>query len=336
MKAKYILQILPLLFVLGMTSCSKEESTPAEEAKEYNVSLKFNGEITTADTPLTRGTATNDLIGVQVYQDGGIYAYGLFDNIDDISINLFSSNKYKFVVTVVKDGKNKINGSTSFGPPFRTYQKYQVVRPDESGYDTKYGYYYTKPNNEFQYKASWSLSNIGFENLGSGRTWMKNSQNDVYYPETDRFYGEVDNYTPTENGLLTIDLKRTAFGLKYEVSGVTDGAVSVKIENSSRIFFENTEITSEYESEEKIFTFSDVYSAWKYANNYTESITVSASWARGVGITQDLGSKTVQIKRNAMNIIRLKLGSVDYDGNIGIEVEEETDFNEETVTGTLE
>ena len=97
----------------------------------------------------------------------------------------------------------------------------------------------------------------------------------------------MDNYTPTENGSLTIDLKRTAFGLKYEVSGVTDGTVSVKIENTSRIFFENTEITSEYESEEKIFTFSDVYSAWKYANNYTESITVSATWARGVGITEN-------------------------------------------------
>lgn len=334
MKAKYILQILPLLLVLGMTSCSKEEATSAEEAKEYNVSLKFNGEITTADTPLTRGTATNDLIGVQVYQDGGIYAYGLFDNVDDININLFSSHKYKFEVTVVKDGKNKLSVTDSFGSPFDTYQQYKQMKPDESGYVTKYGYYYTKLDNKFQYKASWSLSNIGFSNLRSGYTNMKGHLS--YYPETDRFYGEVDNYTPTENGSLTIDLKRTAFGLKYEVSGVTDGTVSVKIENSSRTFFENTEITSEYESEEKIFTFSDVYSAWRYANNYTESITVSATWARGVGITENLGSKTVQIKRNAMNIIRLKLGSVDYDGNIGIEVEEETDMDEETVTGTLE
>ncbi|MBR3887450.1 MAG: hypothetical protein IKJ21_07615 [Alistipes sp.] len=49
-----------------------------------------------------------------------------------------------------------------------------------------------------------------------------------------------------------------------------------------------------------------------------------------------MGSKTVQIKRNAMNIIRIKLGAVDYDGNTGIEVEEETDFEEENVTGTLE
>lgn len=320
MKAKYILQILPLLLVLCMTSCSKEESTSTEEAKEYNVSLKFNGEITTSDTPLTRGAATNDLIGVQVYQDGGIYAYGLFDNVDDININLLSDHKYKFVVTIVKDGKNKLQKSLS------GYYQYPFWK---GGNSSSGGV--SDLTNIFEYDTS----NVHFSSLANGKSNIL-KEGLVDYPETDRFYGEVDNYTPTENGSLTIDLKRTAFGLKYEVSGVTDGAVSVKIENTSRIFFENTEITSEYESEEKIFTFSDVYSAWKYANNYTESITVSATWARGVGITENLGSKTVQIKRNAMNIIRLKLGSVDYDGNIGIEVEEEADMDEETVTGTLE
>ena len=109
MKAKYILQILPLLFMFGMVGCSKDDIPSTDEPKEYNVSLKFNGEKTTADTPLTRGTATNDLIGVQVYQDGEEFAHGLFDNIEDININLHSDHKYKFVVTVVKDGKNKIS-----------------------------------------------------------------------------------------------------------------------------------------------------------------------------------------------------------------------------------
>lgn len=329
MRTKYILQILPLLFlVVGLTSCSKEEVTPINEPKEYNVSLKFNGEITTADSPLTRGTATNDLIGVQVYQNGEAYAHGLFDNVEDININLLSEHKYKFVVTVIKDGKiimspdsySYINSYGTYSYPFYVYIGYSNGKVS--------GTSNPKLTNSFNYGS------IDLKHLGSGCTKINGEE--INYPETDRFYGEVDNYTPTENGSLTIDLKRTAFGLKYEVSGVTDGTISVKIANSSRTFFKNTAITSEYESEEKIFTFYDVYSAWLYADNYTESITVSASWARGVGITQDLGSKTVQIKRNAMNVIRLKLGSVDYDGNIGIEVEEETDMDEETVIGTLE
>lgn len=339
MKTKHILQLLPLLLLMaGLAGCSMEEIPSNEESKEYNVSLKFNGEITTADQPLTRGTATDDLIGVQVYQDGEKYAHGLFDNVEDININLHSDHKYRFQVTIIKDGKNILSYSydedkymeknEGYHRPFISYREYDNPQSGISSYD----YCSTMVSNRFSYSTS------GYQTgyLESGITKMKKDWNIHNYPETDRFYGELDNYTPTVNGTVAIDLKRTAFGLKYEVSGITDGTVTVKINNTSSTFFENTAITTDYQSEEKIFTFSDVYSAWLYADNYTESITVSASWARDVGITQNLGSKTVQIKRNAMNIIRIKLGSVDYDGNIGIEVEEETDMNIENVTGTLE
>ena len=318
MKTRYRLQILSLLFIVGMAACSQEEVNPApvEESKEYKVSLKFNGEITTSDTPLSRGTATNDLIGVQVYQDGTKYAYGLFDNVEDININLHSDSKYKFVVTVVKDGKTLIYSPSSnyYGSPFHT-----------SGNSGK-----GKLSNYFTYSEGYYLSGLEY----GYSDWDK--YNSSSYPETDRFYGEIGNYSPTPNGTVAIDLKRTAFGLKYEVNGVTDGTVTVKIENTSRTFFENSAITTNYESDGKIFTFYDVYNAWKNANSYEETITVSASWARGVGITEDLGSKSVQIKRNVMNIIRLNLSSVDYDGTIGIEVEEETEMNKEGVTGTLD
>lgn len=315
MKTKYFLQILPLLFILFIVGCSKEDIIPTDDTKEYNVSLKFNGEITTTDTPLTRGTATNDLIGVQVYQDEEAFAHGLFDNIEDININLHSNHKYKFVITVVKDGKNKL-----YMNPYNHYYVAPFIGPQIS-------FMYLK--NNFNY------SRVELTGLSKGHSQVTNTSTRDY-PATDRFYGELDNYTPTENGEVAIDLKRTAFGLKYEVSGVTDGTVSVKISNTSHTFFENTAITADYQSEGEIFTFSDVYSAWKYADNYTESVTISASWARGVGINENLGSKTVQIKRNAMNIIRLKLSSVSHDGSIGIEVEEETGMEEENVTGTLE
>lgn len=322
MKTKYILQILPLLFIFSIVGCSKDDIISTDDTKEYNVSLKFNGEITTTDTPLTRGTATNDLIGVQVYEDGNKYAYGLFDNIDDININLHSDHIYKFVVTVVKDGKNKLSSNVS--TPSSGW--------DDIGYGKPFFTSTTKGHND---RALFNPNNINF--FKTDKYYALNYLGDGSgYPNFDRFYGEVDNYTPTENGVVAIDLKRTAFGLKYEVGGITDGTVSVTISNASRTFFENKAITADYQSEEEIFTFSDVYSAWKYADNYTESVTISASWARGVGINENLGSKTVQIKRNAMNIIRLKLSSVSHDGSIGIEVEEETGMEEENVTGTLE
>ena len=127
-------------------------------------------------------------------------------------------------------------------------------------------------------------------------------------------------------------MKRTAFGLQYQVSGVSDGTVSIKIKNDSETFVDNTSITSDYTSQELIYTFSDVYSAWKYSDNYTENVTVSASWLRGIGITQDLGSKVIQIKRNRMNIVRIKLATDESGNSVGIEVESEAPMTNENIT----
>lgn len=339
MKTKYRLQILSLLFIVGMAACSQEEvnPTPVEESKEYKVSLNFNGEITASDAPLSRGTATNDLIGVQVYQDGTKYAHGLFDNVEDININLHSDSKYKFVVTVVKDGKAKIShGSldsgfknSGYNYPFISYRSYWLNKSSESFW----GYVSTNVRNQFIFE--FASNGYEYNALESGKASTTEDQGLSNYPPVDRFYGEIDNYSPTPNGTVAIELKRTSFGLKYEVNGVTDGTVTVKINNSSRTFFENSAITTDYESEGKIFTFFDVYNAWKNADNYEETVTVSASWTR-LGIKESLGSKNVQIKRNVMNIIRLNLSSVDYNGTIGIDIEEETGMNEESVIGALD
>lgn len=303
MKILRLFQILSLLLVATFCSCSKEDTPIHEEDKFYTISLNFNGDITTSDSPLTRGTATDDLYGLMVWQNGSFFGGGLYDNVEDMKVRLQSSKKYKFVVTAVKNGKNVL-------------------------YDNGY-------NAPLQYSLSNKLNSNRncYSSFKSGRSQMKNKNYD-YYPETDRFYGEVDNYIPTENGVVNMDLKRTAFGLQYKVSGVSDGKVIVTIENSDDIFFSES-ITADYTSEEKVITFKDVYSAWQYADNYTEKVTVSASWVRGIGITQNLGSKEVVVKRNRMNIIHIKLATDESGNNLGIDVESD-DMNNESVTFPLE
>lgn len=309
MKTLKLFQILS--FVLGaiLCSCSKEDAPIKEEDKFYTVSLKFNGDITTADSPLTRGTPTDDLYGLTVWQDGSLFGSGLYDNVEDMIVRLHSSKKYKFVVTAVKNGKNVIfSDPDGYSYPFRDY------------------YYHMKLSNKLEFSYS-DYSN----RFGCGLSDMKDEET-YSYPETDRFYGEVDNYTPTENGVVNMDLKRTAFGLQYKVSGVSDGTVSVTIKISGQTLFAKSNITTDYTSEEKVITFYDVYSAWLYADNYTDKVTVSASWTRGNGITQDLGSKEVVVKRNRMNIIHIKLATEESGSNLGIETESDSDMNDESVT----
>jgi hypothetical protein len=150
--------------------------------------------------------------------------------------------------------------------------------------------------------------------------------NKVSYPTcTDWFYGEVNGYSPNgETAMLDVVLRRTGFRLKYELDGVTDGEVTVKVYNGTRTFIENTTNTASYESEEQFIAFYDTYSAWLYADNYTENMTVAVTWKRSIGVTQDLGTKVIQVKRNCLNNIKITLGSDDKGAGLSLSTEAES------------
>jgi hypothetical protein len=150
--------------------------------------------------------------------------------------------------------------------------------------------------------------------------------NDISYPTcTDWFYGEVNGYSPNgETATLDVVLRRTGFKLKYELSGVTDGEVTVKVYNGTRTFIENTTNTASYESEEQFIAFSNTYSAWKYADDYTENMTVAVTWKRSIGVTQNLGTKVIQVKRNCLNNIKITLGSDDKGAGLSLSTEAES------------
>ena len=108
----YWLLLLSLLAVACVKDNTSSTDAPSEESIYYDVSLNFGGEITVEDAPLTRGTPTNDIYGINVYVDndgdGSItdhYAYGLFDNKEDMTIPLLSGYKYRFECTLIKEAK---------------------------------------------------------------------------------------------------------------------------------------------------------------------------------------------------------------------------------------
>lgn len=130
-------------------------------------------------------------------------------------------------------------------------------------------------------------------------------------------------------------MKRVSFGLQYNVSGLTDGSVKVTIKNSTRSFFDETVSTDNYASAEKVFTFNDRHSAWLYADNYAENVDLTVSWARGVGITENLGTTSVMVKRNKMNVVNIQLGANDGSASIGITTEDDSSMDSENLEFSL-
>lgn len=314
-------------------ACEKQQVGQMEEGQDCVVTFNILGDVSVSEDELTRSTpSTNDLYAVQVYQNDGKFAFGCFDDVNEMMLNLKAGNSYNIRICMVRDAKSYLGSDFSLtnngircysgGPyPFNlNYVNQGYLQTNCFFYNSnKQVWLYDGTNSTSVYSYSSSSGNWEYCDIRQGQLL-----NQKYPTCTDWFYGEVNNYVPNgETGTMDVVLKRTGFKLKYELSGVTDGEVTVKVYNSTRTFIENTTNTTSYESEEQFIAFYDAYSAWLYADNYTENMTVAVTWKRSIGVTQDLGTKTIQVKRNCLNNIRITLGSDDKSAGVSLETEAE-------------
>lgn len=343
-------------------ACNKAdiiENKDGQEGKECLVSFNPVGEITTSISPLAKGSAlTDDIYLVQVYKGSEKFALGYFDNLESMKLYLKQGSSYRIIVAMVKDAKNLLG--TRFNLQQNSIYNYRINDSFDFEYCDQYGsgssefefckssantYYY--PLNMYQYafkncfkyysySTAISLSTNSFAYGSYGRSYgvsyfyfpsiERSCIGGINYPTcTDWFYGEVNNYTPTgDYETLDMSFKRVGFKLKYELSGVTDGEVTVRVYNNTRTFIENTTNTSTYASDTQFIAFYDAKSAWQYADDYSENMDVAVVWKRGIGVTQDLGKKTIQVKRNCLNNIKIALGSDDRGAGVSMSMESES------------
>ena len=341
---KQIVNVTVIVCAMILSCCTKEtEPLNNPDGDMVAVQLNLDGEVLEDDIPLTRAFTSNDLIGVQVYQNSEYYAYGLFDDVSKIRLFLHTGKKYKFVCTVVKNGKNIIyipSAGTGIGLPLdSSSSKYtvdfsggqyslpfittgkSVVSSD--GVNVSNHYSGMAMSNAFIYSSSVHfVSSLLYGRIATGLWDYKD------YPQADRFYGWVENYSATKNGTLSIPMKRVGFRLTLSVSGITDGNVAVTIKNSVQTFANNTGITTDKQFGTTTWSFFDLANVYKYADNYAENFTVGVVWNRGVGVTQDLGTKTVQFKRNAVNHVKIKLTTTTRSSDSQMALEEPEITNE--------
>ena len=369
---KILLFALPLL-AMCIVSCNRveiddtagTEDTPQSVGETVNVSFAFKGDITIEESPLSKAageeTESTDLYGISVYydkeRDGNIddvYGYGLFDNIADMNISLLTGYKYKFVCSLVKDGKNKVAYNN-----YRFYYSYTSSSYSSTkGYCKPFCHSYqsstpTPVGNEFILGSSYHLTGLGkggTHNFKAGEdtviygndTYSWYSDNDggyKEYPETDRYYGETTDYVPTEGGVVSIEMKRCVFGMKLNVTGVIDGSLRIFFDNNSRsttsyysAYIVIDGITSDYIAEENIYTFEDIYQCWSDAmlgNTYYKNMYMHVIWERGNSVTQTLETKQVSFKRNVLTTVNINLNGASNENGFNLDIEsgEMTDEN---------
>ena len=201
--------LVAMCLCMNFASCSNEDMVAPEDPQEekyVTVGLGCTGEfLEFSDSPLSR-TTTEELYGVQVYAltpngsdyyeetgeevihyESTPYAYGMFTSLEDVKIRLLEGHKYKFEVSIVID-------------PFKyTLDSYY----QNHWFGKEYTEYLNTYGSEFAYTSSSYLY------ITSISSWINNV---TQYPY-DRYYGELDEYTPQESESVEINTKRVAYGV---------------------------------------------------------------------------------------------------------------------------
>ena len=313
-------------------SCSNnEDELPPKKQEQtnqetYTISFNLGGEyISTSETPLSRTEVTpKKIYGINVYykKDGETwyrnYAYGLFDNIQDMTISLISGCKYKFECTMVKNDTDTLSHHNDmYYAPFHRQISYNGNPYEES----------TALENKF------NISTMGIalmQGLKNGATNVNTGRLD--HPRTDRFYGELTDYVPTKDGVADIDLKRTAFGLKFIVIPPADGTLYVDDiwTNTNGYIYTSMKVSANDKTLESssMYTFSEVYKCWEI-DTYTKKFTIDLIWERANGATQTF-KKTITVKRNVLTTINVNVNGSNVNSSLGIK-EDDTPMGNENV-----
>lgn len=127
-------------------------------------------------------------------------------------------------------------------------------------------------------------------------------------------------------GIANIDLKRTAFGLKFIVTPPIDGTLSI----GSYSLNPNIKVSADDSTLETSFmcTFQQIYECWQ-AENYTQDFTIILTWNRVNGATQTF-EKIITAKRNVMTTINVNVNGSSTDSSLGVK-EEDTPMGSENV-----
>ena len=289
---------IALLACIGFTACNNKSDVVPEEPETYTVHLGWSGEINVSYEPLMRA-ATNDLYGIQVYSkptsdsssEWTPYAYGLFDDPNNVVITLQKGYKYKFESTMIKNGKNRVNtynGGYSY-PFYLSSSPWHCAITND--FDYTINQYFNGANG-----GAKALTDVVIV-VGDGNGYSR--------ANVERFYGILSDYIPSENSSAKIDMKRTSFGAKFIATGklAVDGKLEMQIEDAPKM---ELVLTAGDDMISDIFTFAKVDAAWENAE-YIETVNVSFNWNRTDGTVRSLGTHPITFKRNTTTVVEVKI-----------------------------
>lgn len=278
---RFIKHVICILFIgIFAASCSSSEEPQKQEGttkgKVIQVPIGFSGEITNiTESPLTKATTPKDWYVFQVYSSPKdennytYYAYGFFDNKQNMVINLKEGYKYKFDVSMVVGAEGKVNAFSLVNAGWARINNNFIVSSEEH---VRYMY--------------------------NGYLYLSTPYQTFDRPDVDRFFGSTTDYIPEEGKTVNINMKRVSFGAKFVAKNFTEGSLEINVEGAPAIKL----AASEGSIVQDIISFNNLQQAYD-SDEYTEEIPVNIIWTKNDNTKVPIASSKVQFKRNKMTTI---------------------------------
>lgn len=307
-----------LASVMAFAACEQEINpvSPDTNPEIYTVKLACAGELDITQVPLTRSFTpdTNDLYGIQVYykpvsgsNSYKKYAYGLFDDLTDITIDLIADYQFKFCVDVVDDGKTKVYSDgieiesvnyVGYGYPFQAYNNYEGTR----------NLSITKVSNEFTYSEDCYFSALGTSFQVPGGS----ASSSEYKPQgVETYYGEKFVVPTVDGETISISLKRMVYGIKVIADDfLTEGEVSISfLSNTSGYpaYMNGFKLDPDNKAIETTYSYRDRVSWYGYEElaDATYNCYIRCQWTKDDGTILKLNPQRIYFNRLKQTIVNL-------------------------------
>lgn len=322
--------LIYLIILLTIMSCNTTETIePNVNNKQVTIGVKIGGELKISEVPLARGLYENpNVYAVQIYEKVddddeyySHYAYGLFDNLSQCIMKLNPDKKYRIEVSLVEDTRNVIisedvqNGIPALSYPYTTRSRMDC-----------YSYW-----NLFKY-----TSEDYFEHMCTGSSYVDTSDyQSIIYREVNRYYGIIDDYTPTDGETIHVDMKRMVFGVKFTVANLNEGTITIRFNGLSTRQTEYKIESANGNTFEATLSLLGGIKSW-IDDDYVEYVPIT--------ILHDVeGKNSREIYKGSISVKRLMLYNIDFDaldnrvetgvnGGITVSLDESEFIGNENVT----
>lgn len=223
--------------VATLSSCIEEKDLsqlkPVQPGAETytEVELNVGGECSVTEKPMGRAALTNvkGIYGITVSQwvkdaSGRVqskpYAYGIFDNVSNLKVNLLDGYKYRIACTMVKDGADSIAvDNKKYGRPFTL---------------DKNGSLYGGIQNKFLVADQQDGSQLFLFDADNSKIETKSQNKDITRPFVERYHGVIDSLVVGTVG-NEIEMYRRYFAVKFAANGLREGyRLEIQLDDSPK------------------------------------------------------------------------------------------------------